>query len=43
VDRRAARRRNWLSGAGAEKADAALERLHRRGKTGPLWELLASP
>lgn len=43
VDRRAVKRRNWLSGAGAEKADAVLERLHKRGRTGPLWELLTSP
>jgi hypothetical protein len=40
----AARKRpNWIVGAGGDQAAAILERLHRRGRSGPLWEYLIPP
>ncbi len=41
VQRRAAGRRSWVLGSGGEWA-GGVARLHARGKTGPLWEHLAS-
>lgn len=43
VQRRAAGRTSWIVGAGAELSNAAVSRLHARGRIGPLWEMLASP
>ena len=40
VARRAAGRRSWRTGAGADE-EALVSRLHARGRSGPLWELLA--
>jgi radical SAM superfamily enzyme YgiQ (UPF0313 family) len=40
----AARRRpNWIVGAGGDEAAGILERLHRKGRSGPLWEYLIPP
>lgn len=39
---RAARRRNWLVGAGGATVATSLQAMHRRGLTGPLWEYLAA-
>jgi hypothetical protein len=39
VEERAAGRRSWRTGSGGDEA-AVLARMHARGKTGPLWELL---
>ncbi len=37
-------RPNWIVGAGGEQTAAVLQRLHRRGRSGPLWEkLIPSP
>ena len=36
-------RPNWIVGAGGEHSAAILDRLHRRGRTGPLWEFLIPP
>ncbi len=40
--RRAAGRRGWSLGAATEQS-ALLARLHARGRTGPLWEMLVDP
>jgi radical SAM superfamily enzyme YgiQ (UPF0313 family) len=36
-------RSNWIVGAGEDAAASILDRMHRRGKTGPLWEFLIPP
>ncbi len=33
-------RRNWIVGSGGEKTAGVVSRMHQRGHTGPLWELL---
>lgn len=40
VERQAAGRRSFVIGAGGAETQAIVERLYRRGRTGPLWELL---
>jgi len=40
--RRAAGRRAWSVGAASEQGPA-IARLHARGRTGPLWEMLVAP
>ncbi len=37
------RRPNWIVGGGGKQAAAILQRLHRRGRSGPLWEMLIPP
>jgi radical SAM superfamily enzyme YgiQ (UPF0313 family) len=37
---RAAGRVDWVIGAGGQETDRILERMHARGRTGPLWEFL---
>ncbi|MBN2577090.1 MAG: radical SAM protein [Deltaproteobacteria bacterium] len=33
-------RRHWVIGSGNEQMAAAMKRMYRRGRTGPLWDLL---
>ena len=40
VQRRAGGRANWVISAGGDETERILERLHRRGFVGPLWEFL---
>lgn len=40
VKDRAGGRPNWIIGSGGEKTAAIVARMHKRGHTGPLWELL---
>jgi radical SAM superfamily enzyme YgiQ (UPF0313 family) len=40
--RRGAGRRGWSTGSASEQRPL-LERLHARGRTGPLWEMMAGP
>ncbi|RUM36902.1 MAG: B12-binding domain-containing radical SAM protein [Desulfobulbus sp.] len=40
VTERAAGRSNWIVGSGGEQSARIVEKLHRRGFTGPLWEYL---
>jgi radical SAM superfamily enzyme YgiQ (UPF0313 family) len=42
LHRRIAGRRAWSVGAAAEQSSTVV-RLHARGRTGPLWEMLADP
>jgi radical SAM superfamily enzyme len=41
VIRRAAGRMNWIVGSGGEKSAGIVAKMHERGHSGPLWELLA--
>jgi len=41
VTRRANGRMNWIVGSGGEKSAEIVARMHKRGHSGPLWELLA--
>ncbi|RJQ82451.1 MAG: radical SAM protein [Desulfobacteraceae bacterium] len=40
VGQRAQERDNWVIGAGGDRVTKILNRMYRRGHTGPLWELL---
>jgi hypothetical protein len=40
VRQRADGRVNWVFGAGGEETEKILDRLHRSGFVGPLWEFL---
>jgi len=40
VKERAEGHPNWIIGSGGEKTAGIVSRMHRRGRTGPLWELL---
>jgi radical SAM superfamily enzyme YgiQ (UPF0313 family) len=42
VRRRAAGRTSWVVGTGADMSVSAVDRLHARGRIGPLWEMLAT-
>ncbi|HYD39822.1 MAG TPA: radical SAM protein [Anaeromyxobacter sp.] len=42
IAKRSGGRRAWIHGAGSEQADTIVERLHARGRVGPLWEMLAA-
>ncbi len=38
---RARKRMNWIVGSGGEKSARTVKKMHERGHTGPLWELIA--
>ena len=38
---RARKRMNWIVGSGGEKSAQTVKKMHERGHTGPLWELIA--
>jgi len=41
VTARAENRMNWIVGSGGEKSAQTVSKMHDRGHTGPLWELIA--
>jgi radical SAM superfamily enzyme YgiQ (UPF0313 family) len=40
INKRAARRRNWVIGSGGSEMNRIMARLYSRGRVGPLWEKL---
>lgn len=40
VQHQAQQRLNWIIGAGGEKTAKIIDKMHRRGRIGPLWEYL---
>ncbi|MCF6187784.1 MAG: cobalamin-dependent protein [Desulfobulbaceae bacterium] len=41
ITARAKNRMNWIVGSGGEKSAQTVSKMHDRGHTGPLWELIA--